>query len=54
MTDHQTALFEKAHRTLETVRLVLDAGDASSAISRAYYAAFYAATAALLGKGEAC
>ena len=53
MTKHQTALFQKARRALETARLSLQDGDASAAVNRAYYAAFYAATAALLEKGEA-
>lgn len=36
-----------AHRALETSRIDLDAGDARAAINRAYYAAFYMASAAL-------
>ena len=52
MTDEQQALLAKAHRTLKTARLSLNDGDAASAVNRAYYAAFYAATAALLAVGE--
>ncbi len=52
MTDEQQALFDKARRALETARLTLDHGDADAAINRAYYAAFHAATAALLAVGE--
>lgn len=53
MTKHQAALFQKARRALETARLSLQHSDADAAINRAYYATFYAATAALLNKGEA-
>ena len=52
MTDEQQALFAKAHRMLKTARLSLEDGDAESAINRAYYAAFHAATTALLAVGE--
>lgn len=41
-------LMEKAHRALETAQWIIKAEDAEGAINRAYYAAFYAATAALL------
>jgi len=41
------ALLKKAHHALEAARRDLDATDADNAISRAYYATFYAATAAL-------
>ena len=53
MTAHQVALFDNARRALKTARLSLDDGDVKAAMNRAYYAAFYAATAALLAKGEA-
>jgi uncharacterized protein (UPF0332 family) len=53
MTKHQAALFENARRALDTARLALNDGDTKAAINRAYYAAFYAATAALLSRGEA-
>ena len=41
------ALLEKAHRTIEAALRDVEAGDGDNAISRAYYAAFQAATAAL-------
>lgn len=41
------ALLRKAHHALEAAQRDLDATDADNAISRAYYATFYAATAAL-------
>lgn len=53
MTVHQANLFEQARRALKSASLTLNDGDTKAAINRAYYAAFYAATAALLGKGEA-
>ncbi len=53
MIDRQVALFDKAHRALETARLTLDHGDAEAAVNRTYYAAFHAAMAALLSVGEA-
>lgn len=52
MNEEQRILFAKAHRMLKTARLSLYDGDPESAINRAYYAAFYAATAALLSVGE--
>ena len=52
MTDRQGALLRKADRALETSRLILDDGDAEGAVSRAYYACFYVAQAALLRHGE--
>ena len=52
MTEHQTALFEKAALALRTGRANLDGDDAGAAVNRAYYAAFYAATAALVGEGD--
>ena len=53
MTDKQHAFFEKARRALATAQINLNHGDVEAAISRAYYAAFYAAMAALLSVGEA-
>ncbi len=53
MTDKQYAFFEKARRALATAQINLNHGDVEAAISRAYYAAFYAAMAALLSVGEA-
>lgn len=52
MNEREKALFQKARRALDTARVVVELGDAEAAISRAYYAAFYAATAALLSIGE--
>ncbi|HET6567665.1 MAG TPA: HEPN domain-containing protein [Rhodothermales bacterium] len=40
-------LLDKAHRTLSAAERDLAAGDAENAVSRAYYAAFHAASAAL-------
>ena len=42
------SLMERARRSLRSARNLLDDGDHDFAISRAYYAMFYAATAALL------
>ena len=42
---------ERARRSLRSARNILDDGDHDFAISRAYYAMFYAATAALLSQG---
>jgi uncharacterized protein (UPF0332 family) len=42
-------LLTKARMMVRSARLLLDAGDASSAVNRAYYAMFYAARAALDG-----
>ncbi len=44
-------ILEKAQRSLEASRNLLDAGDFDFASSRAYYAAFYALQALLLTKG---
>jgi uncharacterized protein (UPF0332 family) len=44
------ALIEKAHRYLRSTELLIQDGDYDSAVSRAYYAMFYAAEAALLKK----
>ena len=52
MTDKQHAFFEKARRALATAQINLNHGDVEAAINRAYYAAFYAAMAALLCVGE--
>ena len=52
MTELQTALTEKAIRALEAARRALDAGDAETAVNRAYYACFHAARAALAGEDE--
>lgn len=52
MTSEQQAYIEKAQRALDTARRALVHGDSEGAVDRAYYAAFYMATAALLGTGE--
>jgi uncharacterized protein (UPF0332 family) len=41
----------RARRSLQSVRNLLDDGDYDFAMSRAYYAMFHAATAALLSRG---
>lgn len=51
--DEIRANLERADETLEAARLLLREGFYDSAASRAYYAAFYAVTAALLHEGEA-
>ena len=52
MTVEQEALFAKSRRALEAARASLARDDAETALNRTYYAAFYAATAALLDVGE--
>jgi uncharacterized protein (UPF0332 family) len=44
------ALIEKARRYLRSTELLIQDGDYDSAVSRAYYAMFYASEAALLKK----
>ena len=51
MTDAQSCLLRKAHRTVQSARLLLTDGDYDGAVSRAYYAMFYVAEALLLAKG---
>ena len=46
------SFFLKARRTLQTAVINLDDDDPEAVTNRAYYAAFYAATAALLEVGE--
>lgn len=46
-------LLARADRYVESAQLLLEHGDYESSISRAYYAMFYAAEAALLAKGLA-
>lgn len=50
--DAVDTLLRKAHQTLADAEYLLEGDRADSAINRAYYAAFYAASAALLLKGE--
>ena len=45
------SLMDRARRSLRSARNILDDGDHDFAMSRAYYAMFYAATAALLSQG---
>ncbi len=45
------ALLEKAERSFAAADLLLDAGDADFAVSRAYYGWFYVAEALLLSEG---
>ena len=52
MSDRTSALVGRAHTELDAARTLADAGFADQATSRAYYAAFYAAEAALLALGE--
>jgi len=44
-------LIEKAERSLEAAKVLLERGDYDFAVSRAYYAMFYCAKAMLLSKG---
>ena len=53
MTDDQAALLAKARDSLAAARLLLDSGYADFAVSRAYYAMFYAAEALLDARGLA-
>ncbi len=50
MTREQSALLAKAERSIEAARLLTANGMSDFAVSRAYYAMFYAAEALLLGK----
>ena len=52
MTTEQEALFAKGRRALDAAYASLARDDAETALNRTYYAAFYAATAALLGVSE--
>jgi uncharacterized protein (UPF0332 family) len=47
-----TANLERAQESLRAAQLLFEAGHWDFAAARAYYAAFYAATAALLGEGQ--
>ena len=51
MTDEMAALAALAREDLETARRNLTAGAFRHAVSRAYYGAFHAASAALIGEG---
>ena len=52
MTQVAEARLERARRELAAIRLLADAGFATQAVARAYYAAFYAAEAALRAVGQ--
>jgi uncharacterized protein (UPF0332 family) len=52
VSDETRELLEKGRLDLEAARTLIRAGYQAQAISRAYYAAFYAAEAALLRLGE--
>lgn len=52
MTEAQRALLDKVRRALEAAEANATRNDAETTISRAYYAAFYAALAALDAIGE--
>ena len=45
------SLISRARRSLRSARNVLEAGDHDFAMSRVYYAMFYATTAALISQG---
>ncbi len=45
-------LIERAKKYLKSEQLLLEAGDYESCVSRAYYAMFFVAEAALLSKGQ--
>jgi uncharacterized protein (UPF0332 family) len=51
LTQEQAALLEKAEKSLAAAHLLIEGGHADFAVSRAYYAMFYAAQALLLKKG---
>lgn len=53
MTEEAEAYFKQARKALRTARLALSTDDADGCANRAYYAAFYAASAALQVVGEA-
>jgi uncharacterized protein (UPF0332 family) len=50
MTEQQAGLLAKARRAVENAKAQVERGDHDFAVSRAYYAMFYAAEAALLEK----
>ena len=53
MTTEQEGLLQKAGRSIRSAKLLAIDGDYDTAVSRAYYAMFYAAGALLLSKGLA-
>ena len=50
MTPEQADLLWRARRSLAAAKLLLEAGYADVAVSQAYYAMFYSASALLRGK----
>jgi uncharacterized protein (UPF0332 family) len=52
MSDEQTDSLARSRQELEAARLLVKAGFGAQAISRAYFAAFFAAEAAILLLGE--
>ena len=52
MTGDDERRLARSHEELEAARLLADRGFDAQAVSRAYYAAFYAASEALLALGE--
>lgn len=51
MTSEQEALLKKARQSVEAARVLMAEGFLAFAVSRAYYAMFYVASAMLLGEG---
>jgi uncharacterized protein (UPF0332 family) len=51
LTEHQQILLEKAQRNVGVATRLVDEGEWDVAVSRAYYAMFYAAQASLYGLG---
>jgi uncharacterized protein (UPF0332 family) len=49
-----TANLKRAEESIQAAQLLYEAGHWDFAAARAYYAAFYAATAALLSEGKEC
>jgi uncharacterized protein (UPF0332 family) len=52
MTDLQRAYLDRAERALAAAQHAVGHGDGEAAVNRAYYACFYVAQAALVGRGE--
>ena len=50
--DYAAAFLAKAHQALDAAHLDADHGHAEAAVNRSYYAALYAARAALYAEGE--
>jgi len=53
LTPDQEGLLGKARRNIRSAKMLLADGDCDTAVSRAYFAMFYAAEALLLSKGLA-